>query len=179
MRRLGSILLVVAVAAGCRGADDGLVFRRADGSRIEMPGTPIAWCGRWSNVIPARSLQVAAVGGIERQPGQEWFSYWRLWAIVDDVRGGKPVQFPNNFVWNRPRRAELFVGDSETGNEASTKQERSGGEVVFSQADCEVGAPVEFEIDALVGSEFGDAEPIAVEGTFRGVVAEPPPGYGH
>lgn len=183
---------IVALASACGGASErpeekpvaevsgsaaGLVFSRADGSEIEMPGRPVVWCGPWNDMIPTHALQIAAIEGVKRKPGQGWFSYWQVWAIVEDVGGGEPVQFPNEFVWNRPRRAELFVGDLPTRNEASTKQAGSSGQIVFTKATCELGGEVEFALDASIGSEFGDGEPVFGKGTFKGVVSDPPAGY--
>lgn len=128
-------------------------------------------------MIPTPALQIAAIGGVERKAGQEWFSYWRVWAIVEDVRGGEPVTLPNNFIWNRPRRAEMFVGDFPTRNEASTKQEESSGHIVFTTATCELGGKIEFALDATIGSELGDGEPVFGTGTFQGVVSHPPAGF--
>jgi hypothetical protein len=175
-------LSVAILVSACGGASEpgppaGLVFSRADGSVIDIPGRTVAWCGPWNDMIPAQALQIAAIEGVEPAPGQEWFSYWRVWAIVADVRTGKPVTFPNEFVWNKPRRAEIFVGDFPTENEASSKQEGSSGHIVFRKATCELGGEVEFTIDAAIGSEFGDNEPILAAGTFRGVVGEPPARY--
>ena len=157
-------------------ADTGLLFQRTDGSRVEMHGRPLVWCGPWNDVIPDHTLHVAAVGGVERKPGQDWFTYWELWAIPEDVEGGAAVGFPGDYTFDDPSGVVLFVGDRETKNEASSKGEDSGGQIVFTKASCEVGAPVEFTIEAVVDSEFGDADPIGVAGTFRGVVGEPPAG---
>jgi hypothetical protein len=193
MRRVALLVLGVALAVSACGSEDeetatqprvakrveasGLVFRRADGSRIDFPGRVVAWCGPWNyEEIPARALHIAAIEGVERS-GQQWFSYWRVWAIVEDVRGGKPVRFPNRFVWNKPRGAEIFVGDFPTENETSTKQEQSSGQIAFEEATCELDGRVEFTLDVVVGSEFGDREPIVGKGSFSGVVSEPPAGY--
>jgi hypothetical protein len=180
-------LALVALVAACGGSSGPvaevsgspatLIFSRADGSEIEMPGRPVVWCGPWNDMIPAQALQIAALEGIEPKPGQEWISYWQVWAIVEDVGGGEPVHFPNEFVWNRPRGAELFVGDFLTRNEASTKQEGSSGHIVFTKATCELGGEVEFTLDASIGSEFSDRGPVFGSGTFKGVVSDPPAGF--
>jgi len=143
---------IAVLVSACGGASEpgppaGLVFTRADGSEIDIPGRAVVWCGPWNDMIPAQALQIAAIEGVEPVPGEEWFSYWRVWAIVEDVRGGEPVTLPNQFIWNKPRRT------------------------------CKLGGEVEFTIDAAIGSEFGENEPILAAGTFRGVVGEPPAGY--
>jgi hypothetical protein len=152
-----------------------LVFRRVDGSEIEMSGRPIAWCGP-DDSIPGTVLQVAAIMGLKRTE-DEWFSYWHVWAIPADVAEGKPISFPPPRAWGDERGVQIFVGDSATENEASTSGEDSGGEIVFSQASCKVGAPIEFTVDAVIDSEFFDGDPVKAEGTFRGVLEPPPEGY--
>jgi hypothetical protein len=179
-----AVLIAAVLMGGCRSgdqprgeADGGLIFHRADGSTIAFAGTVQAWCGPWNDVIPTRALHVAALGGLRRQPGK-WPSYWYLWAVPNDAQAGRRVRFPVDFpAWNKPAGAKLFVGDWPTRNELSTQEEDSSGWISFAQAGCEPGNPVEFSIDAVVGSEFGDAEPVRVEGSFSGVVGEPPPGF--
>jgi hypothetical protein len=186
VRRIGLVIVLALVVVAC-GADNegsqaiapgreesGLVFRRADGSPVDMPGRPLVWCGPWNDVIPDHALHVAAIGEVERQPGEQWFTYWQLWAIPEDIASGAAVSFPGDYTFDDPSGVVLFVGDAETGNEASTTGEDSSGKVVFSRADCSVGSAVEFTIEAVVDSEFGDSEPITVKGTFRGIVGEPP-----
>ena len=189
VRRIGLLAMLAVMLVGCgaesRGseatsppsADTGLLFQRTDGSRVEMHGRPLVWCGPWNDVIPDHTLHVAAVGGVERKPGQDWFTYWELWAIPEDVEGGAAVGFPGDYTFDDPSGVVLFVGDRETKNEASSKGEDSGGQIVFTKASCEVGAPVEFTIDAVVDSEFSDGDPLKVEGAFRGVVGPGPESY--
>jgi hypothetical protein len=158
-------------------APKALIFRRADGSEIEMQGKPLVWCGPWNDEIPDRTIQVAAIGDVPRKTGQKWFSYWQLWAIPGDVEEGSAVGFPGDYTFDDPRGVVLFVGDAETENESSTEGEESRGQIAFSQASCDVGDPVEFTIDAVIDSEFFDGKPITARGTFHGVVGDPPAGW--
>jgi hypothetical protein len=152
--------------------ETGLVFQRADGSSFETRGHPLVWCGPWNDVISQHALHV--IGGLRHQAGDDWSTYWQLWATPRDVTEGTPVRFPGDYTFDDPSGVVFFVGDAETGNEASTTGEDSSGKIVFSQFSCDVGSPIEFTIDAVVDSEFGDADPIAVTGTFRGVVGDAP-----
>ena len=152
-----------------------LVFRREDGSEIEMPGRPIAWCGP-DDVRPGTVLQVAAIDGVKRT-SDERFSYWYVWAVPEDVEEGESISFPLPRAWDDARGVQIFVGDSVTDNEASTSGEDSSGQISFSQATCEIGAPIEFTVDAVIDSEFYDGDPVKANGTFRGVLDEAPKGY--
>ena len=154
--------------------ENSLVFLRLDGSVIEMPGRPVAWCGP-DDAIPGTVLQVAAITGVKRT-ADEWFSYWHVWATPDDVGSGEPISFPLDPAWGDMRGAQIFVGDSETENEASTAGEDSTGQIVFTKASCDVGAPVEFNIDAVIDSEFFDGDPVEVKGKFSGVLGPAPEG---
>jgi hypothetical protein len=177
-------LLALLALAGCGEetpgdhgrAAQGLVFERADGSKIEMPGRPLVWCGPWNDEIPERALQVAAIGGIERQPGEKWFTYWHLWAIPAHIDDQAAVGFPGNYTFDDPSGVVLFVGDTETKNESSSNGDDSSGQIVFAQASCDVGAPIEFTIDAVIDSEFSDGDLVTAKGTFHGVVEPPPEG---
>jgi ABC-type glycerol-3-phosphate transport system substrate-binding protein len=46
-------------------APKALIFRRADGSEIEM-GKPLVWCGPWNDEIPDQTIQVAVIGDVQR-----------------------------------------------------------------------------------------------------------------
>lgn len=175
--------LLLAACGGAGGASDPtLRFTRADGSAIDFPLEVVAWCGRWNDLIPTRALHVGALRGRPRDA-----SYWRLWAVPGDVASGRRVRFPVDFVWNRPHGAEIFVADAEDTpggadllggtNEASTEEEDAGGWIEFAAASCDVGSEVAFTVDAVLGSEFGDDEPIRVKGTLRVRVAGAPPGF--
>jgi hypothetical protein len=144
-------------------------------SEIEIPGRPIAWCGP-DDALPGTVLQIAAIEGVKRT-ADDWFSYWHVWAVPADVESGRPISFPLDPVWEDRRGAQVFVGDSETDNEASTAGEDSSGHIVFAHASCEVGAPIEFTVDAVIDSEFFDGDPVEVKGTFRGALERPPEGY--
>jgi hypothetical protein len=172
-----ALLALVGCGSSSEPAAEGLVFERADGSRIEMSGRPLVWCGPWNDEIPDEALQIAAVGGIERKPGERWFSYWQLWAVPEHIEGKAVVLFPGSYTFYDPSGVVLFVGDLETKNEASSKGEDSSGQIVFTQASCEVGAPIEFTIDAVIDSEFSDGDLVTAKGTFRGVVEPPPERY--
>jgi hypothetical protein len=95
-----------------------------------------------------------------------------LSAVRRDIRVGGRIKFPNSFVFDRPRRAQLFVHDGS--NEASTAEEESSGSMVFTRASCRRGRLVAFRIKAVVGSEFSDGTAVRVSGSYRGRVGKRP-----
>ncbi len=142
-----------------------LVFTREDGSRIHFDaGSSISvTCGPWeSNQVPVESLRITFAGRSEKQPG------WTLKAVLDDVTLEEPLAFPNSFVWNQPRNVDVFVSDPP--NECSTSSADSGGSLMFQELRCGINGRVRFSIDAVIGSEYGDAPSIRVQGTFEAPV---------
>jgi hypothetical protein len=162
LRRLGRALAswCLVIAVGGSAAEARLVFKRADGSVIRFTGTPRAWCGPWERDVPRLSVHVALGRGLH---------HWELSAVRRDFQIGRRIRFPNDFVWNRPRRALLFVADG--ANEASTAEEESSGSMEFSRVSCRRGGLVAFSIRAVLGSEFSGGEPVRVSGTYSGRVS--------
>jgi hypothetical protein len=92
--------------------------------------------------------------------------------VVDDVTIGEQMSFPNSFVWDQPTGVAVFVSDPP--NECSTAELDAGGYVVFQRFDCGDAGQLQFSIDAVLGSEYGDGPPITVRGTFKAPVSRPP-----
>ena len=147
-----------------------LVFTRADNSRLSFAkGAAVSvWCAPWEEgVVATPSLQIL-FGQKADEP------HWWLHAAVADVTIGQALAFPNNFVWDQPKGVDIFVGDPVGPNELSTQAGGSGGSITFQQLDCGNGGGVEFTIDAVIGSEFGNGPSIGVSGDFRAPVGGPP-----
>jgi hypothetical protein len=151
-----------------------LIFTRSDGSPIRFPGNVLVWCGSWDDMVAVRTIHVAAIGSIRE--GQV-VSYWHLWAVAGDVRRGARFDFPIGFEYGHPSGAQLFVADTVTGNELNSEGEDSLGRIRFVQGSCKIAGLVSLHLEGLIDSEFGDAQPIRVTGSFRGLVGEPPPGF--
>ncbi|MBI4410713.1 MAG: hypothetical protein HY561_13465 [Gemmatimonadetes bacterium] len=170
---VGLLLLAALFACGDEDAtepdstpENTIVFQRADGTRINMAANALAWCAAWeTGVVPTPAAHVGGGAGVAGQPG------WKLQAVVADVRLGEKLTFPNTFIFDQPKRADLFIVDPP--NELSTQDGRSSGHIVFQQLSCPNGV-VEFSIDAVVGSEFGDGPSVSVKGTFRASLSQPP-----
>jgi hypothetical protein len=150
-----------------------LVVRRADGSLVEFPGRVLVWCGPWNDEVTAETIHIAALGDLPPKK-DGWYSYWRVWAVAADIHPGAHFRFPLQSDYGDPRGVSVFVGDSVTGNELNSTGEDSSGGIAFFEGSCDKGAAVWFRVNAVIDSEFGDAEPVTMTGSFRGVVAEPP-----
>ena len=164
MRVIAGFAVLLGLLAAVPVAQAKLRFTRDDGSVIAFTAKPRVWCGPWDTEVKRPSLHVA-VRGRRR--------HWDLSAVRRDVKLGRRMKFPNEFVFNKPRGAELFPADAP--NEASTNEEEASGSMTFTRASCRHGAVVAFTIDAVLGSELSDLGPINVTGSFRGHVASAPP----
>jgi hypothetical protein len=161
---------IAAVLASAPAADPGnLTFRRADGSAIPFDGKLYVWCGRWESEVKVPALDVFLVP----RRGQ---SYWRLSAVLRDIRRDARVRFPIGFVWNRPEGAQLFVYDRKTKNGASSEEEKAKGVFTFSKVTCRRGRSIVIRASGVLGSVFEDGPPVRVSGIFRGTVGRPPLG---
>jgi len=166
------VMALVFMLAGCGdddtvnppgGTNNSLVFTREDASEVEFPAAAKAyvWCGPWENDVPVFSLHV-------------WFGSpgdpvgWELQGVVGDIEIGDTLRFPNSFIWNQPDGVLLFLLDPP--NELATSMEESGGFMVFHRLPCSSGSTVDFSIDAVMGSEFGDMPPVTVRGRFTAQV---------
>lgn len=122
------------------------------------------WCGPWDEEVARPSIHVALRGPRHG---------WELSAVRRNLKTGRQIEFPNDFVSTRPRGALLFVFDTSI-IEASSAEEESSGSMVFSQVSCRLGGVVEFSVDAVLGSEFFNGKRVRVSRTFRGHVTERP-----
>jgi hypothetical protein len=160
MRAIAGSAVLLAVLLAAPVAQAKLRFTREDGSVISFSAKPRVWCGAWEPDVKKRSVHVA-VRGRKR--------HWDLSAVRADVRPGTQVKFPTDFVFNKPKGAQLFVADAP--NEASTNEEEASGSMTFTHVTCKHGGVVSFTIDAVLGSEFSDLGTISVTGSFRGHVS--------
>lgn len=144
-------------------AEARLAFTRPNGSEIRFGGTPRAWCGPWDSEVARPSVHV------ELRSARRG---WELSAVRRDLRIGRPIEFPNEFVFARPQGAQVFVYDSSI--EASTAEEESSGAMEFSRLSCNRGGVVAFSIEATLGSEFFDGALVGVSGSYRGHISKAP-----
>ncbi len=170
------LLASSCLLVGAAGAEAKLVFKRPNGKVIPFSGTPQVWCGPWDSEVVRPAIHVE----LAEARGDRLVRLWELGALQAKVKAGTRIEFPKEFVSNRPLRAFMFVAVSSSHGptaviEASTNEEEALGFIAFSQVSCELGGVVEFRIHALLGSEYFQGNHARVNGTFRGVVGEAPP----
>jgi hypothetical protein len=143
---------------------NSVVVTRADGTTVAIASNVWAWCDAWeAGVVPEPTVHVLMGSQAAR---------WELRLVQRDVRIGQPLAFPNSFIWDQPRNADLFVHDPP--NELSTQQGNSSGSVTVEHLDCRANGGVRLRIDAVVGSEYGDLPPVTVRGSFASPWTSPP-----
>jgi hypothetical protein len=173
--------IICLMLAGCgddkgtgpgNGSDYGLVFTRADSSRVIFPPSSATyiWCGEWEpGEVPVPALHVLVVMPAPAQ------GHWWLRAVVSDIHTGQPLPFPNDFIWDSPDSVHIFLWDDP--NELATDTDDSGGTITFHRIPCPNGGTVDFSVDAVLGSELGDMPAVKMSGRFTGQVTAPPPGW--
>jgi hypothetical protein len=152
---LASVSTSTATAAPPR-VDGQLTFTRPDGTRLAFDDGIRIRCGPWEPGVPVRSIHVT-VGS--RASG----SFWFLSAVLADVRRPTVVRLPNSFTFDEPEGALLFAVDRGE-NELSSAEEEASGRIVFERAGCRPKPHVRLRVDATLGSEFSDGEPVRVRG---------------
>ena len=134
-----------------------LAFTRTDGSAVRFAQDLRVWCGRWEREVPRRTLHI--------RTGAPAGPFWRLRAVVADLRRRPVVRFPNLFIWNKPSGAQLFASDGD--NELSSGVEKARGRISFGGVRCGRRLAVRFRVRAELGSEFFGGDPLTVRGSFR------------
>ncbi len=150
---------------------NNVVFTRANESPVTFSSAAklYVWCGAWEpGLVTAPSVHVTFGG-----PGPD-DPFWQLKAVIADVEIGQPLPFPNTFLFDQPRNADLFLLDPS--NELSTQADGSSGSITFQQVNCATGnrGVVEFTINAVIGSEFGDGPTVTASGSLKASVGAPP-----
>lgn len=156
---LASSCLLVGVST----AEAGLIFERPNGSAMQFTGKPRAWCGPWDDRVDRRSIHVVLQNGRRG---------WTMSAVRDDLAVGRPIEFPNEFVFSRPHGAQLFVSGAAI--EASSAEEESSGSMLFSRLSCRLGGIVELSVHAVLGSELFNGTRVHASGTYRGRIEAAP-----
>jgi hypothetical protein len=143
---------------------NNIEISRADGSGIVFAPSVWAWCGPWEPGEISEPTVHVLVGSQT--------SRWEFRVVRRDVRIGESLSFPNSFIFDEPRGADMFVHDPP--NELSTQIANSTGAVIIEHLDCSAGGGIRFTVEATLGSEFGDRPPVTVTGNFSSPWTGPP-----
>lgn len=137
-----------------------LRFTRSDGSRFTVRGAEVA-CAPSSTQKKRPAIFVRTRAPSRDKP------FFQLEAVLADVTDNEVVQMPSNYIESDPHGAVLYAYDTETGNELDSTFEDSGGEIHFERAACDPAPSIAFTVSGTLDSEFGNLDPVRVEGSFH------------
>jgi len=151
--------------------ENTLVFQRADATELVLLPFLFCYCDEWEDsTIPEWSFHIMA--GINPAGVTATDQIWRMKVVVKDVTADEAIVLPNNFIWDQPKYADLFIYDP--ANELSSQSVRSSGSITIHRLNCGPGGGIDFSIDAVIGSEFGSGSSITVTGKLVSPLTGPP-----
>jgi hypothetical protein len=142
--------------------EDSLVFRRLDGSVIEMGGSSLHCCGLydpgWANEHAIRVMY---------WPPTLQTNSWSITILTGATAPGSVHTLPINVV--RPHKVpavQLFVH----GGEYSSETDEASGTITLHSFECAASTmSLDFSVDAVLDSEYSDGSQVTVQGRFRAV----------
>jgi hypothetical protein len=141
---------------------DALVFTRADSTRLSMGATPLACCGLYDpSFVNERAMRIVFYDPAVRKPG------WQILILVDRAQAGTVTMLPTTVAPpSRVPYVSMFVAD--IGNDLSSDSQGSSGTITVHSFGCSAAAiQLHFDVDAVLGSEFGGGPAMRVQGTFE------------
>lgn len=92
---------------------------------------------------------------------------WQILILVDRAQAGAPTALPTTVV--PPSKVEyvsIFVADF--GNDLSSDTDESSGTITVHSFSCSpTTIQIDFDVDAVLGSEFGGGPSMRVQGSFQ------------
>ena len=141
---------------------DSLDFKRPDSSVVVMGTTPLVCCGLYDpSFVNERAMRVVLYDSANQKPG------WEILILIDRAQAGATTTLPTTVVApSKVPRVSMFVAD--LGNELSSDTQESSGTITVHSFSCSpTTIQIDFSVDAILGSEFGDGPPMVVKGTFQ------------
>jgi hypothetical protein len=141
---------------------DSLEFSRADSTVVEMGTTPLVCCGLYDpSFVNERAIRIVLYDPANQKPG------WQILILLDRAQAGAITTLPTTPVApSKVPYVSMFAAD--IGNELSSDVEESSGTITVHSFSCgSTTIEIDFSVDAILGSEFGDGPAMAVKGTFR------------
>ena len=136
--------------------NNGLVFEYADETEIEMGHDYAACCGPWEAGYDDRIALKLFFYNIDEE-----LSFWKIFISVNEAYQDSIYSLP---LSSSPLK--IFLVDISAGNELSGDTPESSGTITLDSFSCGPPLKVSFTIDALVGSEFSEGEPVYIRGNF-------------
>ena len=142
---------------------DSLVFMRADSLALDMGDTPLVCCGLFDpSFANEEAIRLVMWDPSYQKPG------WQIIILIDHVAAGQTFTLPAQTVPpSKIPPVELFVADDP--NELSSEEEDSSGSITVHSLQCSATTiQIDFSVDGILGSEFGDGPTMRVRGRFQG-----------
>lgn len=171
-QRLAGLLVPIVLSAGiaaCGGDSsggepgEGLTFTRADGSRFTLADPEVS-CG--PSVFTASGEEAIVIGQQEAPAERPSEPFFTIEGITADVEDGATVDLPTEYLDDDPSGALMFVYDSEGPNELSSSADGSSGTLELADVSCSPPKAT-VTVDATLGSEASDGEPLEVSGSIE------------
>jgi hypothetical protein len=180
LRRFAPSLVLVAtvLSIGCGGDDeptapgpgpvpatviaDSLVFQRADSTVLSMGTTPLVCCGLYDpSFVNERAMRIVLYDAAFQKPG------WEILILIDRAQAGATTTLPTTIVPpSKVAHVSMFVAD--LGNELSSDTSGSSGTITVNSFSCtSTTIKLDFDVDAVLGSEFGGGPSMRVQGGFE------------
>lgn len=173
------VLLTALLAGGCGGGGDSsetetgpvepagegsLTVTRPDGTTFSLDEATV-FCGPSSTETERPAIYVRTPDPSDDRP------FFSLEAIVEDVQEQAVLEFPSTYIESQPEGGVLFLYDPDGGtdgpNELNSTYEDSTGSIRFRSVECDPEPAIDFTVSGEIDSEFGNLEPVRVEGGFR------------
>jgi hypothetical protein len=141
---------------------DELVFHRADSTLVTMGTTPVVCCGLYDpTFVNEHAMKIEMYDVVNSSP------FWRILLLTDHAQAGEITTLPTVFVLpSKVPYVSMFVAD--TGNQMSSDRTGSTGTITVHSFSCTPSfTRIDFDVDAVLASEFAVGTPMRVQGRFR------------
>jgi hypothetical protein len=142
--------------------DNSLVFHRADSTIVTMGTGAVVCCGIYDpTFVNERAMQIAIHDVFNPVP------FWQFLLLTEHAQAGTVTMLPTTLVPpSKVSYVSMFVAD--TGNQMSSDQAASTGTITVHSFSCTpTSIRIDFDVDAVLASEFAVGAPMRVKGRFR------------
>jgi hypothetical protein len=139
-----------------------LVFQRSDSTVVTMGATPLFCCGLYDpGFVNERAMRIVLYDPANQNAG------WQILVLIDRAQPGAVTTLPTTVVPpSKVPYVSMFAADMT--NELSSDDQDSSGSITVHSFSCTATTiQIDFSVDAILGSEFGDGPPMRVQGSFQ------------